>query len=145
MATTYTFKGIEFASATAVKNYVREMTASIVAEVFANRFGSDCVTLVGSNEYAICVGTIADSDGFEREVCVSLKPTAKDFVDRTMPSTGKVVEAYDRISEGEAYSVEVAEKAEKKEKERIAREEKKARDKAERERKKAEKATKSAQ
>ena len=134
---TFMMNGVEFKSATALKNAVREQVAEMFAEFCKERFGEDNVSVIGSNEIAVAFAVPTDKDGFATsEVCFSVKPTVKDFIDRVMPSTGKTVEAFDRLAEAENFAIETADKVERKAKEKAEREAKKARDKAEREAKK---------
>ena len=142
MATKIIFNGEEFKSATAVKNYVRKSAFDMLKDYFADRFGTDNVSIVDSNTVCVCIGTVVDEDGFEREVCFTVKPTAKDFFDRVSPSTNKPIPAFDRLDAQEEYSVVQREKEEKELEKKKKKEEKIARDKAEKERKKAEKAKK---
>ena len=124
----------EMKNATAIKNAMRADVADLLNKFLIEKFGEENVSIVGSNEIAVCIGALPDEYGFERELVVTIKPTAKDWVDRE--TSKKVFEAYDRIGEAEAYEMELSEK--KKAKEAKAKEEKIARDKAMREAKKNE-------
>ena len=124
----------EMKNATAIKNAMRADVADLLNKFLIEKFGEENVSIVGSNEIAVCIGALPDEYGFERELVVTIKPTAKDWVDRE--TSKKVFEAYDRIGEAEAYETELSEK--KKAKEAKAKEEKIARDKAMREAKKNE-------
>lgn len=139
MATKIMFNGEEFKSATAVKNYVRKSAFDMLKDYFADRFGADNVSVVDSNTVCVCTGTVVDEDGFEHEVCFTVKPTAKDFFDRVSPSTNKPIPAFDRLDAQEEYSVVQKEKEEKELEKKKKKEEKIAKEKAEKERKKAEK------
>lgn len=139
MATKIMFNGEEFKSATAVKNYVRKSAFDMLRDYFADRFGADNVSVVDSNTVCVCTGTVVDEDGFEHEVCFTVKPTAKDFFDRVSPSTNKPIPAFDRLDAQEEYSVTQREKEEKELEKKKKKEEKIAKEKAEKERKKAEK------
>lgn len=139
MATKIIFNGEEFKSATAVKNYVRKSAFDMLRNYFADRFGADNVSVVDSNTVCVCTGTVVDEDGFEHEVCFTVKPTAKDFFDRVSPSTNKPIPAFDRLDAQEEYSVVQKEKEEKELEKKKKKEEKIAKDKAEKEKKKAEK------
>lgn len=139
MATKIMFNGEEFKSATAVKNYVRKSAFDMLRNYFADRFGADNVSVVDSNTVCVCTGTVVDEDGFEHEVCFTVKPTAKDFFDRVSPSTNKPIPAFDRLDAQEEYSVVQKEKEEKELEKKKKKEEKIAKDKAEKEKKKAEK------
>ena len=116
----------EMKNATAIKNAMRADVADLLKTFAVEKFGEENVSVVGSNEIAICIGTLPDADGFDRELVVTVKPTAKDWVDRK--TTKKIFEAYNRLDEAEAYAVELEEKAK-------AKEEKIAKDKATREKK----------
>lgn len=126
----------EMKNATAIKNAMRTDMTSLLHKFFIEKFGEENVSIVGSNEIAICIGTIPDSDGFVRELVVTVKPTAKDWIDRK--TSKKVFEAYSRLDEAEAYKIETEEKAKAKEEKAKAKEKNIARDKAAREKKKNE-------
>ena len=126
----------EMKNATAIKNAMRADVADLLNKLLIEKFGEENVSIVGSNEIAVCIGTIPDADGFERELVVTVKPTAKDWVDRK--TSKKVFEAYNRIDEAEAYEMELSEKEKAKAEKAKAKEEKIARDKAMREAKKNE-------
>ena len=123
----------EMKNATAIKNAMRADVADLLKTFAVEKFGEENVSVVGSNEIAICIGTLPDADGFDRELVVTVKPTAKDWIDRK--TTKKIFEAYNRLDEAEAYAVELEEKAKAKEEKAKAKEEKIAKDKATRERK----------
>ena len=126
----------EMKNATAIKNAMRADVADLLNKFLIEKFGEENVSIVGSNEIAVCIGALPDEYGFERELVVTIKPTAKDWVDRE--TSKKVFEAYDRIGEAEAYETELSEKKKAKEAKAKAKEEKIARDKAMREAKKNE-------
>ena len=123
----------EMKNATAIKNAMRADVADLLKTFAVEKFGEENVSIVGSNEIAICIGTLPDADGFDRELVVTVKPTAKDWIDRK--TTKKIFEAYNRLDEAEAYAVELEEKAKAKEEKAKAKEEKIAKDKATREKK----------
>ena len=123
----------EMKNATAIKNAMRSDVADLLKTFAVEKFGEENVSVVGSNEIAICIGTLPDADGFDRELVVTVKPTAKDWIDRK--TTKKIFEAYNRLDEAEAYAVELEEKAKAKEEKAKAKEEKIAKDKATREKK----------
>ena len=123
----------EMKNATAIKNAMRADVADLLKTFAVEKFGEENVSVVGSNEIAICIGTLPDADGFDRELVVTVKPTAKDWIDRK--TTKKIFEAYNRLDEAEAYAVELEEKAKAKEEKARAKEEKIAKDKATREKK----------
>lgn len=126
----------EMKNATAIKNAMRADVADLLNKFLIEKFGEENVSIVGSNEIAVCIGTIPDADGFERELVVTVKPTAKDW--ETRKTTKKVFEAYNRIDEAEAYEMELSEKEKAKAEKAKAKEEKIATDKAMREAKKNE-------
>ena len=103
----------EMKNATAIKNAMRADVADLLNKFLIEKFGEENVSIVGSNEIAVCIGTIPDADGFERELVVTVKPTAKDWIDRK--TSKKVFEAYSRLDEAEAYKIETEEKAKAKE------------------------------
>ena len=123
----------EMKNATAIKNAMRADVADLLKTFAVEKFGEENVSVVGSNEIAICIGILPDTDGFDRELVVTVKPTAKDWIDRK--TTKKIFEAYNRLDEAEAYAVELEEKAKAKEEKAKAKEEKIAKDKATREKK----------
>ena len=123
----------EMKNATAIKNAMRADVADLLKTFAVEKFGEENVSVVGSNEIAICIGTLPDADGFDRELVVTVKPTAKDWIDRK--TTKKIFEAYNRLDEAEAYAVELEEKAKAKEEKAKAKEEKITKDKATREKK----------
>ena len=123
----------EMKNATTIKNAMRADVADLLKTFAVEKFGEENVSVVGSNEIAICIGTLPDADGFDRELVVTVKPTAKDWIDRK--TTKKIFEAYNRLDEAEAYAVELEEKARAKEEKAKAKEEKIAKDKATREKK----------
>ena len=117
----------EMKNATAIKNAMRADVADLLKTFAVEKFGEENVSVVGSNEIAICIGTLPDADGFDRELVVTVKPTAKDWIDRK--TTKKIFEAYNRLDEAEAYAVELEEKAKAKEEKAKAKEEKIAKEK----------------
>lgn len=123
----------ELKNVTAIKNAMRADVADLLRVFAIEKFGEENVSTVGSNTIAICIGTIPDTDGFDRELVVTLKPTAKDWVDRK--TIKKTFEAYNRLDEAEAYAIELEEKAKAKEEKAKAKEEKISKDKATREKK----------
>lgn len=123
----------ELKSVTAIKNAMRADFAELLRAFAIEKFGEENVSIVGSNDIAVCISTLPDTDGFERELVVTVKPTAKDWIDRK--TTKKTFEAYNRLDEAEAYAVELEEKAKAKEEKAKAKKEKIAKDKATREKK----------
>ena len=107
------------------QNEARAKVAEMFREFLVEKFGEENVSLVGSNEYAFVAGTVENKNGVF-DMVMTVKPVAKNYEDTVRSK--KVVEAYDRIAEAEAYTMEIADKAKARE---VA--------KAERERKKTEK------
>ena len=127
----------------AVKDKAREIAFAEVMEILTEHFGADMVSVVGSAEIAISIGSRTVSDGTVPEVPVVLKITAKEF-EAHATTSGKPVYEYDRFAEAEAYEAEKTAKeaeAEERAKKKAA---KVAADKAAREKAKAAKAAKSA-
>lgn len=122
----------EMKSATEVKNAARAEVFEKMMNFFANEYGEDNISLIGSNELAICVGTRNDAVGNGREVCVVLKPTAKDYENRV--TTKKTFAAFDRAAAVKEYEIACAEKADKAVEKAVKKAEKIAKDKAARER-----------
>ena len=121
----------EMKNANAVKNAAREEIFTKIMEFLSDEYGTENVSLVGSNEVAVCVGTRKNSIGEENEVCVVLKPTAKDFEDRK--TTKKTFVAFDRLAAATAYTETCTEKAEKEAEKAAKKAEKIAKDSAARE------------
>lgn len=92
----------EMKNATAIKNAMRADVADLLNKFLIEKFGEENVSIVGSNEIAVCIGAIPDEYGFERELVVTVKPTVKDWI-----------VGYDRIDEAKAYEMELSEKAKK--------------------------------
>lgn len=121
-------------NATAVKAQARIDVMEVITKALAAEFGDDAVKKVGSNEYAVVVGTALDSDGCPNDVVTTVKPTVKEW--ETRKTTKKTFEKYDIDEEAKLYAMSVVEKDEKKAERAKAKEEKIARDKAIREEKK---------
>ena len=121
-------------NATAVKAQARIDVMEVITKALAAEFGDDAVKKVGSNEYAVVVGTALDSDGCPNDVVTTVKPTVKEW--ETRKTTKKTFEKYDIDEEAKLYAMSVVEKEEKKAERAKAKEEKIARDKAIREEKK---------
>ena len=134
MANVKNYTGMK--NATAVKAQVRIDVMEVITRALKEAYGEDNVYQVGSNEYGVIAGVINDKDGFEQEICSTVKPTVKEW--ETRRTAKKTYEKYDIIAEAEAYKIETEEKEEEKAKKAKAKEEKIARDKAEREKKKNE-------
>lgn len=114
-------------TAASVKSAVREIAFADLVAAFSEKYGAENVSIVGSSEIAVCVGTRTLTDGTEGEVCFTVKPVAKDFDVRTTDS-GKVFLPYERLAEADAYEVEKTEKEQKAEQKAKERAEKKKRD-----------------
>ena len=116
----------------AVKSSVREIAFSNLRDAFEELYGKENVSVIDSNEIAVCLGTRTLEDGTDGEVCFTVKPVAKDFDVRTTES-GKTFMPFERLSEADAFEVAQKEKAEKAEKDKAEKEARKERDKAARE------------
>lgn len=132
MTNTRDYTGMK--NATAVKAQTRIDIMEVIVKALVAEFGDDAVKKVGTNEYAVVVGTANDSDGYPNDVVATVKPTVKEW--ETRKTTKKTFEKYDIDAEAEAYEMTLKDKAEAKaEKERL-KNEKIARDKKAREEKK---------
>ena len=120
-------------NATAVKAQARIDVMEVIVNALSNEFGEDVVKKVGSNEYAVVVGTANDGDGYPNDVVVTVKPTVKDW--ETRKTTKKTFEKYDIDAEAVAYEMELSEKEKAKARKEKKKTEKIARDKAAREKK----------
>lgn len=98
----------EMKNANAVKNAAREEIFTKITGFLRSEYGAENVSITGSNEVAICVGTRTNSAGEDNEVCVALKPTAKDFEDRK--TTKKSFVAFDRLAAAALYAESLGEK-----------------------------------
>ncbi len=130
----------DFKSPTALKNDVRDKSFQTLLELLTEKFGSDCVSIVGNSEIAVGFDDVQTADGFTQEICFTVKPVIKDYADRKTAT--KTIKAYDRFDEVEAYEVNKTEKERKAEERAKAKADKIARDKkarAERAKAKAEK------
>lgn len=99
-------------NSTVVKKAAREMIAEKLITFFKNEFGEEMVSVIGNNEIAVCVGTRNDSLGNAKEICVTVKPTAKDYEKRT--TTKKTFEAFDRTAAVKDYEASCEDKIQKK-------------------------------
>lgn len=132
MTNTRDYTGMK--NATAVKAQARIDVMEVIVSALIAEFGDDAVKKVGTNEYAVVVGTANDSDGCPNDVVTTVKPTVKEW--ETRKTTKKTFEKYDIDAEAEAYEMSITEKEKAKaEKERL-KAEKIARDKKTREEKK---------
>lgn len=84
-----------------VKAAAREMVFEKLLNFFKNELGDSNVSIIGANEIAICVGYRNNSYGKSQEVCVVIKPTAKDFENRK--TTKKSFVSFDRIAAENEY------------------------------------------
>ena len=105
------------------QNEARIAFSEMLHEFLVEKFGEENVTLVGTNEYAFVFGTVENKHG-TFDMVLDVKPTAKNYED-TMRSK-KVVEAFDRVTAGEMYAMEIKEKEEKRAAEKAKREAEKA-------------------
>ena len=112
-----------------IKAQVRKDVIAVITKALISEYGEENVKQVGTSEYGAIVGTTL-VDGSPNEIVVSLKPTIKEWKDRTTEK--KVFMQYVLEDEAEIYRKSVAEKEEKAEAEKKAKEEKKARDEAKR-------------
>ena len=135
------FTATEFKSAKSVKDAARETAFDVLVSAFADVFGADAVSVVGNAEVAVCVGTRVLSDGTVGEVCVTVKPVAKDF-DFRATASGKVFEPFERLTAADEYEAEKSEKERKAEERARAKEAKRKADEAARAKRKADKAAK---
>ena len=101
----------EMKNATAVKTAARKEIFEKIMCFLANEYGADNVSITGSNEVAVCIGTRRDASGNENEVCVVIKPTAKDFENRI--TSKKTFTAFERLTAAREYEISCEEKAEK--------------------------------
>lgn len=117
----------EMKNATAVKTAARKEIFEKIMCFLANEYGDDNVSITGSNEVAVCIGTRKDASGNENEVCVVIKPTAKDFENRI--TSKKTFTAFERLTAAREYEISCEEKAEKEAEKAAKKAEKIARDK----------------
>lgn len=101
----------EMKNTTAVKNAARKEIFEKIMDFLTSEYGADNVSITGSNEVAVCIGTRRDSSGNENEVCVVIKPTAKDFENRI--TSKKTFTAFERLTAAKEYEISCEEKAEK--------------------------------
>lgn len=128
----------DFKSGKALKDKVRETVFADMLEMYIEKYGEENVSIVNKSEIAVCVNTVLMPNGQEYEICCTIKPVMKDFDDRKTPT--KVLKAYQRIREEEAYEVD-KQASEKKAEEKARRNaEKKRKDFERRAKAKAEKA-----
>lgn len=101
----------EMKNATAVKTAARKEIFEKIMDFLTSEYGADNVSITGSNEVAVCIGTRRDASGNENEVCVVIKPTAKDFENRI--TSKKTFTAFERLTAAKEYEISCEEKAEK--------------------------------
>lgn len=92
------------------QNEARIAFSEMLHEFLVEKFGEENVTLVGTNEYAFVFGTVENKHG-TFDMVLDVKPTAKNYED-TM-RIKRVVKAFDRVTAGEMYAMEVKEREEK--------------------------------
>lgn len=123
----------ECKTASSVKNKAREISFNDLIEMFSEKYGVDNVSVTNNNTIAVCLGYRTLADKTSGEVCVEIKPVAKDF-DTRIAESGKEFKCYERIKEADAYEVAKTEK--EKEAEHKAKEREENRRKKEEEKKK---------
>ena len=131
------FSAATFKTAKSVKDAAREAAFDVLVSAFSEAFGADSVSVIGSAEIAVCVGTRILSDGTVGEVCVTVKPVSKDF-DVRVTTSGKSVMPFERLVAADDYEAEKSEKECKAEERARAREVKRKADEAARAKRKAE-------
>ena len=99
---------------TTAKNKARKTVTDLTYEMYVEMLGAENVSRVGDSEISICIGTRTDSDGFDREVCVNIAPTAKEVEDRATTKQG-VLPAYDRAEAEAEYIDKIKDRDAKKE------------------------------
>ena len=60
-------------TASAARNIITED----LIRYYIEKLGEENVSLIGDNEFAICLGLRKDKDGFDREVVATIKPVIK--------------------------------------------------------------------
>ena len=95
----------------AIKTAAREMLVEDFMEFLSMKY--ETVAKVGPSEVAVVVGTVKDADGFEQDVIVTAKATAKSFYDKTS-DVKREVHKFNIYDEAEAYEMEEKAKAAKK-------------------------------
>ena len=104
----------------------RELLRTAIHSALLDIFGEDNVTQTGNNEFAVCLGLRTLESGEKAEIVNVIDWTFKPYENK-ITSSGKKVDYFDRVKQGERYEEEqeIAK----------AKEEQKAKDKAEREEK----------
>ena len=125
----------ECKTASAVKNKAREIAFNDLIEMMSEKYGTECVSVTNNNTVAVAIGLRTLADKTQGEVCVEIKPVAKDF-DTRIAESGKEFKCYERIKEADAY--EVAKTQKEKEAEQKAKEREENKRKKEEEKKKKE-------
>lgn len=123
----------ECKTASAVKNKAREIAFNDLIEMMSDKYGTEGVSITNNNTIAVALGLRTLADGTKGEVCVEIKPVAKDF-DTRIAESGKEFKCYERIKEADAY--EVAKTNKEKEAEQKAKEREENKKKREEEKKK---------
>lgn len=73
------------------------------------------VVQIGRNEFAAVVSQTEDRDGFLSDICITIKPVVKSWLD-SGPDAKRESEAFDRFEAAENYEIEMKGKKKKKEK-----------------------------
>lgn len=94
----------------AIKAAAREMLVSDFLEFLSAKY--ETVAKVGSAEVAVVVGTVKDEDGFEQDVVVTAKATAKSFYDKS-DNLKREVRKFDIFEAADEYKLEEKAKAAK--------------------------------
>jgi hypothetical protein len=95
-----------------VKEKARQTVINDLIEYLKERY--DMVGLTNSNQIAIVVGQAKDQDGFNSDVCTTIKVSCESWYDKTVNDKGeelkRPVSKFDFEEEIEAYKAEVAAK-----------------------------------
>lgn len=135
----------DFKNNRAIQAFARTTAFTDLVEMFSTKYGTDKVSIVGNNTIAVALEDIELANGEISEICVEIKPVAKDVDDRKTPN--KIIKGYERLNEADAYEFDKKESERKAEETAKRNAEKKRKDferrakaKAEKEKAKAEKA-----
>jgi hypothetical protein len=95
-----------------IKEKARQAVITDLIEYLKEKY--DMVGLTNSNEIAIVVGQAKDQDGFNSDVCTTLKVSCESWYEKTLNDKGeklkRPVKKFDFEEEVEAYQMEVAAK-----------------------------------
>lgn len=127
----------ECKTASAVKNKAREIAFNDLIEMMSEKYGTESVSITNNNTIAVALGLRTLADKTKGEVCVEIKPVAKDF-DTRIAESGKEFKCYERIKEADAYEVAKTNKEKKAEQKAKEREENKKKREEEKKKKKDE-------